>query len=162
MGFSAKPIVIVGVKASEVVSLENKSESFDKHDERGNKTGETGTDTKIVLSATVEGEKVTSSNKKVYSDSVSSLLDLPDIYSSRDKENGTLGVFTANGYGDEEDIDSNIIGIVALQVDVMTSEIDSVEGVSVDSMQTIVRQKIKGKFGVDVKPQLFLYGNGSC
>jgi hypothetical protein len=159
MGFSATPLVIIGVEASKIVDFVAKEESFEKFDERGNKTGGIGKEMKYTLSATVDGKKVSETDNRLYSDSVCSLLDLPELYSDSKKE---LGVFSVNNYDGKKDIDDDVIGVIVLSVDVMTNETVSSEESDISSLLTIVRQKIKNKFGVDVAPKLFLNGNGSC
>lgn len=155
MGFSAKPKVYVGVTLGEVMSMERKTETYDKYDERGNKTGQTGTDTKLILSATVNGISRSVETTRLYVDTVGELLGLSD------SPNKGLGLHSLH-YEEESDLDNNIVGIALTEVDVNYGPtIGVVDNDLLQGAIRMVKEYCKEKYGVEVEAKIYLYANAS-
>lgn len=155
MGFSSKPKMIIGVNADTIVKVNTKTETFEKYDERGNKTGKTGTDTKITLTATVNGVEKSKNGEKIWCETISELLEIFD-----EPNLNKFGVINTI-YDGEYTVEDTIIGIPIATVDVMENETSEVDPETFNNAWEAVKVICKEKFGVDVEPKIFLYANAS-
>ena len=153
MGVSVTPKLVIGVKSSTLVKSEVTDETFDVHDERGNKTGETATEsTKTIY---LINEPVKKVKDEGYLEEITELLGLEDY-----PNDGVFG-FHNTDYETDDYLETGIVGIcVATLSDVMYgSQIKEVEELTLGETIALVRTVIKAKYGVDVEPSIFLYAN---
>ncbi len=156
MGFSASPTIIIGIEASEIINVKVETETYDIHDQKGNKTGKVGTDNIIVLSAKVNGKDVIKREEKLYSDSAAELLGLID--SPNDKSFGVINTV----YDGKQDVEKCIVGIPLVSIDIMYGQsIGSVSPVELSDAISEVKSKCKDMFEKDIEPKIFIYGNSS-
>lgn len=157
MGFSAKPMIIVGITADEIIKLDVKTDTYEKYDVRGNKTGQIGTDTKITIHATVNDiSKTEDASNEIYCYEIASLLEIIDSPNL-----GHFGVFDMI-YEGTHTLETHVIGIPIAKIDVTNGDLfEEVDPITLSDAIRGVKLECNEKFGIDVEPRLFLYGNAS-
>lgn len=154
MGFSSQPQLIIGVTADEIVKLVSNTEKFDKYDERGNKTGETGSETTITLSAVVNDIIKKIDGKTIFSDSIAELLEIVDSPYVINE----FGVFNTSYY-DSIQLNEVIIGIMIGKIDVMQNELINIDSEIFTKTSDEFKKLVLNKFSLDLTPKIFLYSN---
>ena len=117
MGVSVCPMIVIGMSLDNLVTTRVETETFELHDERGQKTGQHKTESKTYYDVqTPTGIQTVNS---LYSDEIANLLGVED-YPSDTK----IGIFTKSYKG--EGIDNYVLGRRILQIDAMYDEVNSI------------------------------------
>ena len=110
-------MIIIGISLENLVNSRVETETFELHDERGQKTGQHKTVSKTYYDVqTPTGIQTVDS---LYSDEIASLLGVEDCPSDT-----KIGIFTKSYEG--EGIDNHVLGRRILEIDAMYDETESI------------------------------------
>jgi hypothetical protein len=158
MSVSANPVVVIGINSRALYKVETKNSEFEVHDKKGNPTGTFEKEYVTTLSTTVNGNKksIEVNGRGWHRDDIETLLEIDDVGGYNDK-------FGLHNLTYEHDEVRDIIGIQIASVNAMytTEDFQEVNCDKVIETIAVVKKEISNRFGVDVKPSLFLYGNCS-
>lgn len=115
MGLSYHPSIVVGVVLKDLVTVTEEESTYEVHDKKGKKTGETATETEYTFSIK-KGEQVlsySSNERRIYIDELCDNFGFTDYPSV-----GNFGVFNTV-YDGNSTLDEFIIGIKVLETDAM-------------------------------------------
>lgn len=153
MGFSATPIIIIGIKADKLATVETHKEEWEKHDERtGEPTGEMVTDEKTTIKF---GDNVMNEGDLKYIDVVGDLFGLSDYI-----KDGEISLVNTV-YEGVRDISDYIIGVAVMEVNAMRVDevLTSVPSHEFEDMINKVKEMITVRFGIETDVEVFLHAN---